>query len=67
MWDKSVALSGPQFFICHDDKGEMVIAVMFYVFPIDTLVTLTLGFGDVCCQLLPDFTKADASKATTVP
>lgn len=45
----------------------MVIAVMFYIFPVDTLVKLTLGFGDVCSELLPGFTKADASKATMVP
>lgn len=67
IWDESVALSGPRFFICYDDWGEVVIAVMFYIFPVDTLVKLTLGFGDVCSKLLPGFTKADASKATTVP
>lgn len=53
-------------FICYDDRGEVVMAVMFYIFPVDTLVKLTLGFGDVCCKLLPGFTKADASTATAV-
>lgn len=43
------------------------MAVMFYIFPVDTRVKLPLGFGDVCCKFLPGFTQADASMAAAAP